>query len=747
MADKLFREVYIDNEPFNVTSYFRGVTQDLVSRFGSAEQGQSNLDLLKSETQDSWRGGMFQQKFDDTEKASSITNGYFNKLDGNLYPTPYFSNTSITGTGADMNGNGVVSSVWYQNYVYFAYQRSNPPNTNKNAIGRLTPSGTSVTYNGTSIPAGLETVSAPLRLFAWGTWLLAGSTTAWILDSPTGTWQASGSGFRDFCTFNEKLYGIDNAHNLYQITAVAATSFTHGAAIQQIGGAPGTGGDLYIKMLEFNGALYIAMQSGLWRFDGVSVKPVIDLRKSVHYQNFRHMSVHNGRLYYTIKNKLYKFDGTNIEELQDFTDAYQIVSLATGTDRLWILCRYDTGVPWSDKFGSGSSQYGLSAFCYNGIGFFEYRVLNTNPGVDPLLSPISYFASSIVSFNDNIFIATPDVYLNGSLEERSNGFTFHICDLSKEFRTSSFPTHMIVTSSEIDCNYPSVTKVINGIMTSYGGITAGEADIKAEIQFFNGSEWSEWEEIWNTQNIDATGISYDYLLHEQAYFDTPNLPTAPRAYRKIRVRTTMTLHDDTPTTMPFLTDQTIRYTLQPALRRKWLLEIDIQGVDHRNITTPRNSAGNRETRTASQLRKRIYDAYENKLPILFYDVDSTEIISVDTEPTPDEFTLAGTDFIDVDNHIAIQTDEDGWISREIETATPGSEETVVTFSKAGQRIGVGASAAADSAIEDGNQVRRSHVVYIRDIRNERYIIDENTLNNKHKYSDIPSKMTLEIVEI
>ena len=744
MADKLQREIYLDNQPFNIKAYLRSVTDDLVSRFGSAEQGQSNLDLLKSGTQKSVRGGMFQREFDDPEKVSSITNGYFNKFDNNVYPTPYWNNSNFTGSASEMTASGVTSYCYYKGAIYYTFQLANPPSTGYNQIWKVDPATNSFSY----ITGVFSNGGSPIKLFAFGDWMYvcqspgAGSHFTHTFDGTT--FVATGSQFHDMAAFNDKLYGVDANHNLYQITATTASSITHGGTLGAVSGSPGPAGNLFQSMLDYNGALYIAMQNGLWRYDGVAVKPVIDMRRSVNPMNFKYMAVYNGRLYYTIGNKIFKFDGTNIEELQDFTSAYTIVGLSTGGDRLWISVRYDTGVPFSDKFASGASSYGLSAFVYNDIGFFEYWVFTTN-GTVPEISTVNSIRSTLIPFNDRVFFHFPYVSYNGSMEIRSTGHRGYVLDLKQEFQKSGFPLGCTIVTSDIDCDYPSVPKVLNGVMLNYGGLTGGEGSIKIEANYLYEGLWSGWSEIWNTQNVGLDGITNDYLLHEQVNKALPYLPTEPGLFHKLRLRTTLTMTDFTPATMPYLGDQTARYTLQPRFRKKWLVDIDLAGKDIRAITTPRMSNRKRETRTANTMRKVIYDAIRNKVPVLFYDVDATEVKSRDGST----IVVSGTDMFSARDVIAIQTQANGWVSRQIETISYDyvDDETTIEFSAAGQRIGVGASSAADSAIATGDRVRLCHAVYIRNIRNERYLLDDNTTAMTDGYTSIPSQITLDLVEV
>jgi hypothetical protein len=738
--------IFLDNKPFPVVSYLRSVTDDLVSRFGSSEQGQTNLDLLKAETQQSFRGGMFQRVFDDPEKVSLIENAYFNKLDERLYPTPAWgAGTTITD---DLGSLGILDWCYLKGLIYCSYKLANPSNTGLNGMFKLDPASGTVTI--LTLPTALKNAS-PLKLTAYGDSIFIGASAA---SSVCGSYRYDGvTTFTDvtlqasgFMVFNDTLYLLGYSGDFYQVTNATATPITCGSKISQVGD-PGplvSGNRPYHDWKVFNNALYIAMESGLYRFDGTKVYPVLDYGTAADVNNFRYLAVFNGRLYYNIKNKLFQFDGINVEELQDFTDAYRINYIVGGVDRLWISTTVNTGISYSDKVVTpGTYTYYHAIFCYNGVGFFLYRSFSS------YTLPINFTQLTLIPILGKVYAFLPDVYLNGSSEERSNGYKKLVLDLSQEFVVAAAGVNII--SSEMDNDYPSVSKVINGLLINYIGPppTDHGAALAVYFQYFNDSSWSAWELVWsNSTDRDGdgkSGVTNDYLLHEQ---DTTNpgvtLNTAPRVYNKIRFKVFM----NSGTVTPSISDLTLRYSIQPRLRYKWLLTLDLAGADTRHLTTATGSDGALEDRKSVVLRKVIYDAYRNKLPILFYDFDYTELSGDSLD------TLKGTDFISVRDVIAVQNSSDligKWRNYMISSVTYDDidDTTAFTWFSTGFREGIG-GASSSATIVDGSQVRKSHAVYIKAIRNERYIVDPNTTNDnagQAGYSDIPSQITLDLVEL
>lgn len=734
------RSIFLDNQPFTVKSYLRSTTDDLVARFGSAEQGQTNLDLLKALTQKSYRGGMFQRVFDDPEKVSTITNAYFNEIDENLYPTPNWP--AITKT-IDMGPNGVDSWCFMKGYFYITFKAINSPNANKNRLYKIDAATGAETA--VALPAVLENSTYRITLCTFSQNIYIGAQTAvgatatdHRYDGVT-TFTNMNSGICQYIEFLGRLYGENSAGELYLCSTPAGTpSFTK---IDDDGIYPEAGQTYFQSIAFFNGAVYIGKRHGLYRFDGVSLTRVLDYRSAPSLNNFKCMAVFNGRLYYNIGNLLYEFDGINIVKLQYFSAGYAINDLVGGTDRLWISVTIDTGVTFTDKFVSGTPVYHHSVFAYNGIGFYEYRAFTPD-----IL--ISYMRIPLIPVAGKVFAFTPDISLPGG-SPSSNGYNMYTLTLANEFTVTNASGGFVVTSSELDCDYPSVAKVVNGIMVDYAGLTAGEGSFKLELQYLVNGVWSSWSEVWNTDNVAANGATNDYLLHEQVKVDTsPTLATVPLIFTKLRTRITCTITDSTPTTLPYLANSTVRYTIQPSQRFKWLLTLQIDGVDSRGITTPKLSDGAREVRLASQLRKLIYDAYRSKMPILFYDFDYTEVKALGTP-----LILKGTDFIGAGDTIAVQdavAEAEPWINRRVDSVVYDDvdNETEATLALFGYRAGIGGS--ANTTLQANAQVRRSYAVYIKAVRNERYIIDPNSINDNNGnqgYSDAQSDLVVELVQI
>jgi len=447
----------------------------------------------------------------------------------------------------------------------------------------------------------------------------------------------------------------------------------------------------------------------------------------------------NGRLYYTMGNKIYRFDGSNIEMIQDFSAGYVIVNMAAGVDRLWITTRNSQGTPYTDKFGSGV-DYQHSVFCFNGVGFFEYQTFLPPTGQEqrsPLAIPVGNY----------LCLLYPDLWINGSLEVRTNFEHFKRIDIRNEFSNTNIGSNrqFTVFSSEMDNKYPAVPKTLNGVMVEYQGLEAAKTHLKLEAMYFADGGWGSWVELWNELNVAAAGITNDYRLHEESLFASPNLVQPPSKYNKVRYKLTCSIDNGvTLTDVPRVRSVSLRYTLQPNIKKRWLLGLSLYGKDNRDINDV-TVGDQKEVRHSNQLRKIIYDALVNKKPILFYDADYSEVKSISGN-----IKIKGTHQVSSGDVLAIEdttNSSEKWINRRLSGVSYniGNDDTTIVLDQVGLRRVIGGSTA--STVTVGAEVRPSYAVYVTRISNERYILDENTLNNFNGYTDIPSDIVVELQEV
>lgn len=755
-------DVYIDNEPFAVTSYQRSTTDDMVARFGSAEQGQTNLDLFKAKTQKSWKGGMFQKTWKDDEMAGYITGFHHNALDDKLYLTPNMA--KVIKTNGGMDPNGVTAWCYYNGKLYLAF-RLNSPSASSNGLVYIDLSTNTVT--GVTLPAALANSGVAItsmithgnRIFmagksqasgiAFNVQRYDGATAFADITAPA----TNGQTYCRLVSFNDNLYG-QGMSDLYIITAPFNNTATN---VHQKIKTVGTGDpsiDNLQHAIEYNGAIYIGKTDGLYRYNGIDVVSVINNRNNINTTNYKYMAVFNGRLYFTMANRLYEFDGMNITQIVDMSDAYQIIDLAGGDDRLWISVRYNKTSPAiyeSDNFEDpiATSLYTYGLFSYNGIGFFEYKhemyVGDEGNKFGDYNSPVQYRAIPVGGF---IMWFAPYLYLNASLETRSSGWYFWKQSLSVEFDLDQIGTSRScqIMSSIADAGYPAVAKTLNAIMAnSENIIDSANILMTIEVRTNYDGVISDWAEVWRSDNVAPEGTDPDYFLHDQVYgVGASDLDTEPLPFNKIEYRVLLTVTGALEG-IPKLENLTMRYTLQPRVRKRWILAIPLFGADPSDIDTQFLGDGSEEQRSANQLRKVIYDAYESKLPVLFYDLDFTEMNYNDVS---DKWDLEGQYFVKTGDFIAFKQQNGTWYNARVQAAPDAGTDTTevdIDTSAVGRRLGIGGSAV--DVWVNGAEVRRSYAVYVRHVQNERVHISEQNVNDENGYSDFSSELVVELVEV
>lgn len=752
MDNRKVADVYIDNENFTLRSFQRSTTDDMVARFGSAEKGQSNLDLLKAITQKSFRGGMFQKQFQDEEMVNFAKSAHYNPLDERLYFTPEME---VDYEGASMDMNGVTAWCIFNGFLYIAYSTESPSTDDNNfrKIDLATGTATSVT-----LPANLKDANCGITsmvahrnaIFLCGKSASPSANTNLHRYDGTTTFTSLGTGGngRKLVVFRDKLY-IQGLSDFVAVT----NEFTGTAKFTTIKNGVGVneaGRDSVNEVLNFNGAVYILKTDGLYRFDGVEVNTVFDHRDNISTENFRLGAVFNGRMYFVTQNKLYEFDGTTVSMLQDFSDSYYIQHLAGGADRLWITARYNktsTSIYTSGNFDEEIEleNYTYALISYNGIGFFEYKTelfLSSDPkegGYNYIVKPIAVPGLSRITW---IF---PDVYLNGSLEPRSSGFYYYTALLADDYNHEAVGNdrQFEIYGSEIDCGYPAVAKCLNGAMIEYDGFDDTDVTLQLYVRTKYQGVSSDWVEIWNTQNIVAGGATNDYRLHDQSTAGTPELETEPLIFEFLEYKLVGTVAaDHTLTTSPRVRNLSLRYTLQPDARLRWLLTIPIVGKDHNDIDTPTLPDGTSETRHSNYMRRVLYNAYKNKKPILFYDIDFTELVYADPY-----WYAKGLHLLEAGDFVAIKQQDGTWYNNRLTSVVydDANDRTRLEFSDFGRRLEIGGS-EIDTWV-NGSELRKSHAVYVTRIQTENIILDDMTVNNANGYSDISSALVVELVEV
>lgn len=352
---------------------FRGLTYHkkdarvLVSRFGTSEQGENDLDLFKSWSQENFSGGSFQDNFVDEDRVNLLKNLTINKYDNLLYPT----RKSVDAT---MIASWLTSSPGYAVYKGELYVVANGISGTPGGLAKYNPATktfTSVKTDFGSAVYDLCVFDGCLYVISVGNGIFRWNGTTWTVKT--------GDSFFSMAAFNGSLYGTSNS-------AVNTYLSKRGTDITLAGSLVGAvGGGAYpAKLKEFNHRLYIGKADGLYAYDGVQISCILDYSTDIDPTNFAFMETFNGVLYFTSKNTLFKFNGSTIEAVRYFENYETINYLGSGNGRLWL-----TTMVKNPPLGSGLNTGDYAVYAYDGNGFVCYNGSRSGVGSPYLVAPIS----------------------------------------------------------------------------------------------------------------------------------------------------------------------------------------------------------------------------------------------------------------------------------------------------------------------------------------------------------------------
>lgn len=724
-------DMYIDQQPIMVDEYSRSSGDDLVARFGSAEMGETNLDMLKAHTQKSFAGGMFQRVFDDPERVSTLEGGYYNDADQKLYfalkeagmqSLAAFDELTAYCVHDDKIFVAVRTNVPYPgmpgpNALYCFYDNDQTwrkitslPTAVANSQHKITSMVVHrdrIFLSGNSRP-DTESV-AGFGIFRLETTGGDGTSTTFVRVRQ-GAW-------RLLASFRDTFYAI-GSNGLWSHTKEfqAGTDQAVGTRIKGVGNYY-TWRHTTNFMREFNGALWVGKMDGLFRFDGVDVVKVLDYTNSQMNDNFMFGEVWNGRLYYFNGLKFYRFDGVNIEFLADFSPVTdQIFGVSAASDRVMITVRGTTTSSSSDKFGNPITETDVDVYTYSGFGFYKTHTQGC------WFAQYGYSAHMIAGLNYYLFFQN-DGYFNASQEPRYSNATGQYFLKDQEFTNQNRAERIDVISSEINNGYPSVDKMLSGV-----SIDGQYLDVLDKLEVYvrtepqlpvdADKEWTDWQLIWQ-KNADFAGyLNSGYIIHDGENDGVLVTPSKAVRYRRMQFRLVAAVegewNEDTYTdgwdgieNVTRFRSITMRYSLQPKQRLAWVLGASLTPY-YPGVTERFLSDGSADTRTAGDVRSTLYNSLHSKKPILFYDIDKYTITGI----SGDILTLSAPLFGRDGDVIAFSSDNISWGNRRIKkTANPLEVELVGE----GYRDVLGASLLTPSV---GDEVRVSRLAYVTRVTSE-----------------------------
>lgn len=696
----------------------RTLTRDsaafVAPRFSSGDQGQTDLDLLKSVSVDDFSGGMFQRDWIDRQKAARII-GIFNSSDQKLYPTP--PRSSLTAITAGYYPTAKAESPQRSVVAYGAF--SSPNYLNK--LDVITPGGG---YTSLTLPVAWQ--SSPYSniqgltlhknfLFICGLPPAGSYTNAYRYDFSAGTWQDITGGFSRFCSIRGILYGINYFSQIY----VCTNETIAGAATYTMIDYAGDMTQPVIDFVEFNGAGWIAKLDGIFRFDGVKATKVLNMVTT-------QLQVFNGALYFVSGNWLYRFDGSNVVRLQYYGTSEKVgntyhagMGMAANSDYLFLTTAVlTTGYTDTDK--STVTASGLKRiYTYDGAAWNLIHESAETFGT-------TYMPCVLTNGSSFTGLKLYDIFCNSNGGMQTNRYTFDLMELYKNTTITS-ASKLEVTTSEHDAGFPNIFKAAELVDLGYSGMIAGDS-IAVSYQIFDGKNWGSWQALGTITSTTVNTLEIGTNL--------------PKLYRRIKINCIATLAANSTLALKTVS---LRYTLQPRMRWRWQATIMAEGnnkISDRNdvaIAGDSNAFTNNVVKTIKQ-----------KTPIF--------MLSPDYGVVKAQITNAALTFI-VKGQIAVYTDpyseyplvsvkNNSGVWEVLRVASVsyvggGTDETTITAVERGY-YGV-----TPAQINAGAEFHLCYKVYVTRLLRDAPTLDLNTYNEQDTSgeSQIQREFLIEITEV
>lgn len=410
-------------------------------RFGTGEQGLSDLDLFRSIAQTDMGVGSFQQKFDPAApKFALVKNMIYNQYDKLLYTTPAPAVAAFTGNSKSAGAKSII----YKGILYFI------ANTAANGkVFKYNPS----TKTQTSVKADFTQSVSDLAVFGNKLWVAAGTAGTWTYDGTT--WVNTAGWQPNLLQPYKGLMIISGTGNNAGIIYSSNDTFAAQTTIGWVGD-PNMG---VSSFRLFNSRVYIGKPDGLFVYDGIQISNILDTSADIDGANFTFMDVYGGILYFNFKNAVWSFNGSTITKVQEFANYETIKHITTQAGRLWVTTAVITTS--GDQFVAGTANY----YCYDGLGWYLYysKVVGQDYG-------------GVLFCNDGTYQHL--IFANFKLASTYDA-GYDIIDKAAEFTAVASQVGYIYTPT-FDAGFPNIDKYLDAISPNQDRMVAGDS---VEAQF------------------------------------------------------------------------------------------------------------------------------------------------------------------------------------------------------------------------------------------------------------------------
>lgn len=591
---------------YRVRNYLKSESQPFIPRLGAGNQSESEFDILKSQTFESFEGGQFARYFKDDKSVYAVEGMFPVYGDGVLWQVNHAAQVAPFGGGRPI----VAAHCRSKDYLFIAVYGTTGGPTQR--IYRIDNAGTVVAL---TIPATLTNIVQTvlsMTVISEALWISAGNNTSsanmYYMDIPTSTTvtviAGAGNAFSEQAAFGGFLYGLNGGLTKPGYILHKFIGSPTSDAVQEVGQVPTRSGDFDAKLIVFNGRLLICRLDGIWAYDGIRISPIIDLSDAPNPQNCRFPVVLKGYLHFFMPDGLYRYNGSSIEKLYDIADIGYPVDACFAKDRIFFAfrnssvsgsSRYDKSMGYN--YASGNNFDGR-VVTYDGKGMFTYaRVTSNTKSGSPLLNNEGELDKLVWNHADNtMFFST--------MADPGN-FQWKISLNEKSVTPAGTGTgSWQIVSPVLDNNFPMIFKSFANIEMILDGSPSADDSLLIEYRTagFDGSTgWNTLGNLklqtklkYNVFTEFAGGISF-----KQLQFRISPVTTANAAFGVAKI--------------------VFRHMLMPEYKYQWQLTLACYGDDPNEPLLLADAS--QDTQSVSTLRGNVYLSRSQTQPVIFVDVD------------------------------------------------------------------------------------------------------------------------------
>lgn len=697
-------DLELNNVGLRIENYRKSETQTFIPRLGSGDQSESDFDLLRTQSLESFSGGMLQREWEDDNAFFGSENLVPIYDDGVVYPVKALSSAS------DIMGKSTVTArCQTQNYLWLAINNYSGPTYN--TIVRIDSSGTKQTI---TLPASIGNNTENITsLVVWNDQIwgcVPGSQRMFYFaqTATSATEITGGGGCPTLMTvWQGTLYGTGSGANDINVGLYRFNGDTSTRAWTNVGSIESKVSDYNAALFKYNGRIMLTRSDGMWAYDGIRLAIVDDASSNVNSRNYRFPVILKGFLHFFMHDGFYRYNGSMMEKLYDISEVGFPVDAVPGKNRIWIIynnsadagsSRYDKSMGYD--YSSGSSINGRVAI-YDGKAMYTYaRTSNDSKPVSPDLNDQGTNAK-VVWFADKIYIFTyyskgnPGIYFYGSTNELS---------------ATGTAQWQLVTSI-FDAGFAMINKSLENIEIVLDGDATSDETITLQYRtsgFSGGTGWT------NVGSIKTQSQLKEYVFRTL---------TSGLLFKKIQFRLTAT------TTVGYgIRKLVFRFLLVPDFKWQWTFSVNAFGDNPTEPLLLKDMS--QDTQSVTTLRGAIYSARDSGVPVSFTDVDQLDLngahnAAVTTVTLNSTALLKKVGFVKIDDEI---------ISYTAKTAT------TLTGCERGL-FGTTAATHADNAA-----VFPFYRALVRTIQSERVEMDDSDLDREEDKAK-PSQISIVLQEV